>query len=58
MFSNARALFGGGTPNAATNVGFAFLFIVQTAEVIAFVILVVSEAQTAAMIVVGVSIAN
>ena len=46
-----RALFGAGTPKAAADTGFAFLFVIQTADTIAFVILAVSDAETAALIV-------
>ena len=46
-----RALFGAGTPREPANVRFAFLFVIQTAETIAFVILATSEAETAALIV-------
>ena len=46
-----RALFGAGTPSEAANVEFAFLFIIQAADTIAFVILAASNAETAALIV-------
>ena len=46
-----RALFGTGTPREAANVRFAFLFIIQAADMIAFVILVASEAEMEALIV-------
>ena len=46
-----RALFGAGTPREAANARFAFLFIIQAADTIAFVILVKSDAETAALIV-------
>ena len=46
-----RALFGPGTPREAANARFAFLFIIQAADTIAFVILVEFDAETAALIV-------
>ena len=46
-----RALFGAGTPREAANARFAFLFVIQTAEAIAFVIFAASDAETAALIV-------
>jgi hypothetical protein len=46
-----RALFGAGTPTEAANVKFAFLIIIQVADMIAFVILATSDAETAALIV-------
>ena len=46
-----RALFGAGTPREAANARFAFLFIIQAAHTIAFVILVESDAEIAALIV-------
>jgi hypothetical protein len=46
-----RALFGAGTPREAANVRFVFLFIIQAADTIAFVIIVASAAGTAALIV-------
>ncbi len=46
-----RALFGAGTPRKAANARFAFLFIIQAADTIAFVILVESDAETAVLIV-------
>ena len=47
-----RALFGAGTPREAANVRFAFLFIIQAADTIAFVILATSDTETAVLIVV------
>ena len=47
-----RALFGAGTPREAASARFAFLFIIQAADTIAFVILVASDAETEALIVV------
>jgi hypothetical protein len=46
-----RALFGAGTPREAANVKFAFLFVIQAADTIAFVILAASDAETPALIV-------
>jgi hypothetical protein len=46
-----RALFGAGTPREAANVRLAFLFVIQAADTIAFVILAASDAETAALIV-------
>jgi len=46
-----RALFGAGTPKAAVNARFAFLFVVQLAEMIAFVVVAVSDAETTTLIV-------
>jgi hypothetical protein len=46
-----RALFGAGTPREAANVRFAFLFVIQAADTIAFLIIAASDAQTAALIV-------
>jgi len=46
-----RALFGAGTPKEAANVRFAFLFIIQAAETIAFAIIAASDAETDALIV-------
>ena len=46
-----RALFGAGTPREAASARFAFLFIIQGADTIAFVIIAASDAQTAALIV-------
>ena len=46
-----RALFGAGTPREAANVRFAFLVIIPAADMIAFVILAASDAETAALIV-------
>jgi len=45
------ALFGVGTPTEGANVRFAFLFVVQAADAIGFVILTASDAETAALIV-------
>jgi hypothetical protein len=45
-----RALFGAGTPREAANVRFAFLIIIQAADIIAFVILAASDAETEALI--------
>jgi hypothetical protein len=45
------ALFGAGTPRETANVSFAFLFVVQTADTIVFVILAVSDDEPAALIV-------
>ena len=47
-----RALFRAGTPKAAADARFAFLFVIQTAETIAFVLLAASDAETAALVVV------
>ena len=44
-----RALFGAGTPREARNVRFAFVFIIQAADTIAFVILAAFDAETAAL---------
>ena len=46
-----RALFGAGTPREAANAGFAFLFIIQSPDMIAFVIFAASDAETTALIV-------
>jgi transposase len=47
-----RTLFGAGTPReAAADLGFAFLFVIQTAETIAFVILATFDAEMTALIV-------
>ena len=46
-----RALFGAGTPREAAAVRNAFVFVIQTAETAAFVILATSKAETAALIV-------
>ena len=46
-----RALFGTGTPREAANVRFAFLFVIQAADTIAFVVVAVSDAETAALLV-------
>jgi hypothetical protein len=46
-----RALFGAGTPREAANVRLAFLIIIQTADMIVFVILAASHAETAALLV-------
>ena len=46
-----RALFGAGTPREAAVIRNAFLFVIQTAETIAFVIVAASDAETAALIV-------
>src|SRR5512136_1392125 len=46
-----RALFGAGTPREAAAIRNAFVFVIQTAETIAFVILAASDAETAALIV-------
>jgi hypothetical protein len=46
-----RALFGAGMPMEAANVGFALLFVIQSADMIIFVIIVASDAETAALIV-------
>ena len=46
-----RALSGAGTPREGANVRFAFLFVVQAANAIGFVILAASDAETAALIV-------
>lgn len=46
-----RALFGAGTPREAVNVRFAFLFVIQDADRIAFVIIAGSDAEMAALIV-------
>jgi len=46
-----RALFGAGTPREAAAIRNAFVFVVQTAETIAFVILARSGAETAALMV-------
>jgi len=45
-----RALFGAGTPREAVNVRFSFLFVIQAADTIAFVIIAASDARTAALI--------
>jgi len=45
-----RALFGAGTPREAANFRFVFLFVIQAADTIAFVIIAASDAQTAALI--------
>ena len=45
-----RALFGAGTPREAANLRFAFLFVIQAADTIAFVIIAASDARTAALI--------
>jgi len=46
-----RALFGAGTPMEAANARFAFLFVIQAADMIAFVIFAASDAETTALIV-------
>ena len=46
-----RALFGAGTPREAAAIRNAFVFLIQTAETIVFVILATSEAETAALMV-------
>ena len=46
-----RALFGAGTPREAATIRNAFVFVIPTAEAIAFVILAISDAETAALIV-------
>ncbi|HEY8035242.1 MAG TPA: transposase [Methylobacter sp.] len=46
-----RALFGAGVPREAPSARFAFLFITQAADTIAFVILAASDAKTEALIV-------
>ena len=46
-----RALFGAGTPREAANVRFALLVVIPAADMIAFVILAASDAETAALIV-------
>ena len=46
-----RALFGAGTPREAANIRFAFLYLIQVTDTIAFVILAASDAETAALIV-------
>ena len=46
-----RALFGAGTPREAANARFAFLFVIQAADTIAFVILAASDTEAAALIV-------
>ena len=46
-----RALFGAGTPREAANVGFAFLFVIQAVDTIAFAIIAGADAETAALIV-------
>ena len=46
-----RALFGAGTPREAVNVRFPFLFLIQAADTITFVIIAESDAETAALIV-------
>jgi len=46
-----RALFGAGTPREAANVGFAFLFVIQAVDTIAFAIIAGADAETAAVIV-------
>ena len=46
-----RELFGAGTPREAANVRFAFLFLIQAADTVAFVILAASDAETAALMV-------
>ncbi len=46
-----RALFGAGTPREAASARVAFLFLIQAADTIAFVILAASDAETAALIV-------
>ncbi len=43
-----RGMFGAGTPREAANVGFAFPFVIQAADTVAFVILAASDADTAA----------
>jgi hypothetical protein len=53
-----RGLFGAGTPREAANFRFAFLFVIQAADTIASVILVVSNAETAALIVAATSEAD
>ncbi len=46
-----RALSGAGTPRAGGNVRCAFLFVIQAADTVAFVILAASDAEMAALIV-------
>ena len=46
-----RGLFGAGTPREAADVRFAFLFVIQAADTVAFVILAASDAETAALMV-------
>jgi len=46
-----RALFGAGTPREAANVRFAFLFVIQAVDTIAFAIIAGADAETAAVIV-------
>jgi hypothetical protein len=46
-----RALSGAGAPREAANVRLTFLFIIQAADTIAFVIIAASDAETAALIV-------
>ena len=46
-----RTLFGAGTPREAANVRFAFLFIIQAADTIAFAIIAGADIVTAALIV-------
>ena len=46
-----RALFGAGTPRDAASARVAFLFVIQAADTIAFVIIAASDAETAALIV-------
>ena len=46
-----RALFGAGTPREAAAIRNGFVFVVQTAETFAFVILARSGAETAALMV-------
>jgi transposase len=46
-----RALFGAGTPREAAYIRFAFLYLVQATDTIAFVILAASDAETGALIV-------
>jgi hypothetical protein len=46
-----RALFGAGTPREVANVRFAFLFIIEAADTIAFAIIATSDADTAALVV-------
>jgi len=46
-----RGLFGAGTPREAADVRFAFLFVIQAADTVAFVILAASDDEPAALIV-------
>ena len=51
MKTLCKGSFGAGTPREAANVKFAFLFVIQAADTIAFVILAASDAETPALIV-------